>query len=200
VHLLVDILFLCLKNITTPAIILKKEKIGHVDILCSFIKQTYILTSVALLYCIIPQHEMNPLHVFNFQKVPTQSMFNFVCSHKAVFQLTNWEQVLVQLNMVLSHWIREFFSPYKKCKHPVSCCHIIEITQKYYESFEVWGCHSGVEEDSVVLDYNAMSLGEWLLMFNGNLPSLSSPAHDQSVHCHIQKELNLYCEITAYSC
>jgi len=139
-----------------------------------------------------------------------------VCSYKAVFSDDELGTSSCSAEYVLGHWIKEFISPHKKCKHPtsyVSCYQVIEITQKYYEKYEVWDFHRGVEEDSVVLEYDAMSFTEWLLMFHGNLPSLSAPAQteaasvskvsvtiDQSVHCYIPKELNFHYEITAYSC
>lgn len=53
---------------------------------------------------------------------------------------------------------------------------LIETTQKYDEIYEFWGFHRGDEEESV-LEYDAMSIGKWLLTFHGSWPSLSSSAH-----------------------
>jgi hypothetical protein len=103
---------------------------------------------------------------------------------------------------VLGHWIKEFISPHKKCKHPTSyvyCCQVIEITQKYYEKYEVRGFHRGAEEDSVVLEYDAMSFTEWLLLFHGNSPSLSSPAQTLKTGSKCLQSVNNYWPVSAMS-
>lgn len=148
------------------------------DILCSFIKQTYSYISSPVVVYYPAAWDGPPCMSSVFRKYLYRVCL-ILCAVIRQFLDDELGTSSCSAEYVFGHWIKEFISPHKKCKHPTSyvyCCQVIEITQKYYEKYEVRGFHRGAEEDSVVLEYDAMSFTEWLLLFHGNSPSLSSPA------------------------